>query len=468
MTRVAPGPKGHVLLGSLPEFRKDPLTFLAGLREQHGDVARFRLVTDPCFLLSHPELVRLVLRERSGEFRKAFFFDKVKSLLGNGLLSYPFEDEFWRGRRRLAQPPFRPSGVAGFSGMWAAATEELIERWHAEAERGNPIDAFDHLLGHSLDLASRTLFGITGHSADGERVNTSFTICLEHLMHKVQSALDVPERIPTARNRRFRRAKRNLNEVIERLVQQRRRAGQEVAADFLSSYVRSHDSEPERGSDRQLHDDLLTLFIAGFETNASAIAWALWTIAQQPELQARLQTQVDQVLSGRSPSLQDLPRLPLIRMTLQETMRLRPPAWWIARAATADLVVRGYPIPRGSTVIVSQYVTHRHPEFWPDPERFDPERFNDAQIRERPPMAYFPFGDGPRGCIGEHFATVQLQIVLAMILTHFEIRPDPGHEVQMWPAITMRPTPSVPLYLTRRQPAKHSAATADVAPQAAT
>lgn len=459
LAKVAPGPSGRLLLGSLPEFRRDPLALLSGLRERYGDVARFRLVRDECFLLSHPDHVRYVLRENSTNYRKALFFDMVRVLLGDGLLSWPFEDAFWRQRRRLCSPPFRPRSLRKFAEIWAVATNELIDRWRGYAHSGEVFDAFEQTMAHSLDLAARTLFSLDAGSADGELVTSSFTICLQHLMYKVGTVVNVPESVPTPRNRRFLKARGALDEVVYRLIRERREAGDRAPDDFLSSFVQANDSDPaHRVSDRQLRDDLLTLFIAGFETNASALAFALWVLAQHPDWAARVREEVQDVLDKRDPGYDDLGKLTCNHMTLLESMRLYPPAWWLTRAAIEDDEIGGFRVPAGATVIVSQWVTQRHPDYWTDAETFDPLRFTAERSSERPALAYFPFGDGPRSCIGEQFAMVQLEVVLAMLVRAFEFQPQPDHDIGVMPLITMRPRNPVLISLREAGPRAGAAA----------
>lgn len=451
--RTPPTEKGKLIVGNLWEFRRDPLGLLRSLREKHGDVVRFRLVTDQCYLLSHPDHVQHVLRDNSSNYRKALFFDKIKVFLGNGLLPWSFEDDFWRGRRRLLQPPFRPRSLHGFLDMWVGATNELIARWRVQARAGAQIDAFREMMAHSLDLAARTLLSCDGRSADGEVVIESLATCMEHLMYKVEALIDLPEYVPTRQNRRFLAARGALDEVMYRLIDERRRAGtmgsrteseteseaDQAPDDLLTLLIRANETADEPVSDRQLRDDLLTMFVAGFETNSSTLAWTLWLMAQHPDYAEAMRQEVLDVVGDRDPTLDDLSSLSLTRMIIQEAMRLYPPAWWVARAALADDVVGDYHIPAGSTVVVSQYVTHRHPAFWKDPEKFDPFRFTPERSAARPALAYFPFGAGPRGCIGWHFAMVQIQLIVAMVARQFRLVARPGYEVGFLPLVTLRP-----------------------------
>lgn len=458
---LPPGPKGNFLLGSLPELRRDPMGLFRRLREEHGDVSLFRLGRRRCYLLCHPEHVRYVLRENSRNYKKSFFFEKMKVLLGNGLLPMTYEDDFWRTRRRLSQPPFHSRSLREFTATWTIATEDLLERWRPFARSGRPLDAFDEMIAHTLELAARTLLSIDPEHAESERVRNAFAIGLEHLMHKVEALVDWPEWVPTPRNRRFLRARGELDDVIYKLIDERRRAGPDAVPDFLTTLIRACEEDPsKRVDDRQLRDEVMTLFIAGFETNASALAWTLWLLARHPDYDERLRQELKDVLDGRTPGFDDLPRLEHTRMALDESMRLYPPAWWFTREAIADDRIAGYPIPAGSIIVLSQHVTHRHPDFWEEPDRFDPLRFTPERSKSRPPLAYFPFGEGPRSCIGRHFAMLQMQLVVAMIAQRYRIRDEPGHEVELWPVITLRPRNGVPIRIEEvaEQPAHASPA----------
>ncbi len=446
-----PGPKGRPLVGSLPEFRADPMEMLRKLQGAYGDVVHFRLVNNDCYLFAHPDDVRHVLRTNSRNFRKAFLFDKIRVLLGNGLLPMPYEDDFWRQRRRLSQPPFHRKGLESYVRTWYPAVETFLRRWHRYADSGETFDAFSEMYSLSFDLAARTLLSADSESAETEAVRAAFDVGLAHLKHKIEAFVDLPEWIPTPRNRRFLEARGVLDRVVYRLIEERRAAGAAAPEDFLTILLRAFDKSDAIDA-RQLRDEVMTMFIAGFETVASALAWAIWMLGQHPEWAAAVRQEVSSVLGGSAPGLDDLPRLKLTRMVLDETMRLHPPAWWIVRSTIAPDVIGGYHIPAGALIIVSPYVTHRHARLWEEPDRFDPLRFSEERAGARPPLSFFPFGDGPRSCIGAQFSYVQMALVLAMLVERFDWQPLSGHQVGLMASATMRPKNGVLISVARRVP----------------
>jgi len=249
----------------------------------------------------------------------------------------------------------------------------------------------------------------------------------------------MPERIPTPRNRRFLVARRKLDEAVYRLIAGRRRSGEDTG-DLLSMLLAARDEETGEGmSDRQLRDEVVTILIAGYETTADALAWTWYLLGTHPEAGARLHAELAAVLAGRVPAVEDLPQLPYTRMVLQEAMRLYPPAWGLLRQAREDDEIRGYRIPARARIVISQYVVHRHPGFWEEPEQFDPERFAPGRAASRPPFAYFPFGGGQRMCIGNNFAMMEAQLILATVAQRYRLDLVPGHPVEPEPLITLRP-----------------------------
>jgi cytochrome P450/ubiquinone/menaquinone biosynthesis C-methylase UbiE len=444
-----PGPKGRPIVGSLPEFRADPMEMLRKLQGAYGDVVHFKLVNNDCYLFAHPDDVRHVLRTNSKNFRKAFLFDKIRVLLGNGLLPMPYEDDFWRQRRRLSQPPFHRKGLDSYVRTWYPAVETFLRRWHHHADTGETFDAFPEMYSLSFDLAARTLLSADSQSAETEAVRAAFDVGLAHLKHKIEAFIDLPEWVPTPRNRRFLEARAVLDRVVYRLIEERRAAGADAPEDFLTILLRAFDKSDDIDA-RQLRDEVMTMFIAGFETVASALAWAIWMLGQHPEWAAAVRQEVSSVLGGKVPGLDDLPRLKKTRMVLDETMRLHPPAWWIVRSTIRPDVIGGYRIPAGALIIVSPYVTHRHARLWEEPQRFDPTRFSEERNGSRPPLSFFPFGDGPRSCIGAQFSYVQMALVLAMLVERFDWQPVAGHEVGLMASATMRPKNGVLISVARR------------------
>jgi cytochrome P450 len=261
----------------------------------------------------------------------------------------------------------------------------------------------------------------------------------------------LPERVPTPRNRRFSRALSTVDKIVYSMIEERR-AGRIVADDLLSMLMEARDAETgESMSDKQLRDEVMTIFLAGHETTASSLSWALYLVSKDPNVEEKLAAEVDAALNGRTPAMEDLPNLPYTRMVIEEALRLYPPAWAFGRQAIADDEIGGYRIPANSSVLVSPWITHRHPAFWDRPQQFDPERFTAEKSAGRPRYAYFPFGGGPRQCIGNEFAMMETQLVLAMIAQQFKFRLVPGQRVEPDPSVTLRPKGTLAMTLTARQ-----------------
>jgi cytochrome P450 len=446
---LPPGPHralpGAHLLGFLA-FRRDPLRFLTRVAREHGDVVHFRLGPQAVYMLNHPELVRDALVTRQDHFHKGRALQRSKRLLGEGLLTS--EGEHHRRQRRLAQPAFHKRRVESYAAVMADYAERHASRWHDGAR----VDIAREMTRLTLAIVGKTLF-----NADVERAADEVGRAMAQIMEMFQMLLlpysEHLERLPLLPfNRRFERARAALDSVIFRIIDERRRTGED-AGDLLSMLIHARDEEGDRAgmTDRQLRDEVLTLFLAGHETTANALAWTWHFLAQHPEVEARLHAELDEVLGGgRLPSAEDLPRLRYTEMVLAESMRLRPPAWILGRLAVRDYDAGGYHVPAGSLVLISQYVMQRDPRFWPDPLRFDPERWTPEAKESRPQYSYFPFGAGARRCIGEGFAWMELTLLVAAIARRWRMRLDPAHPVVEHPRITLRPKHGVRVTLEKR------------------
>ena len=425
---------------------------LLRLRQDYGDVARFRLGLQRFYLFSHPDDAHQVLSRNAENYRKAVFFEKARVVLGNGLLTMPFVDDFWRTRRRLTQPAFRTDSMRRYAEVWVAHSRSLVRRWAKRAQTGETFDAFSDLYRLMADLAAMNFTGVSPEHAEAEVLRRYLDVGLIQVKQKIEAPLDYPEWVPTPRNRRFLAARAAADRVIFRLIRERRSrldaghtakpagSASEVDEDFLGALVRA--AEEDAGvaiSDQQLRDEILTIYLTGFEANSTGLAWGLWMLATQPRWDRWLRGEIEQVLGGRPPSFDDLPSMPKLRMFMEETLRLYPPGWWVPRSPLRSDRIGNTDVTPGTVVVVSPFVTQRHPAFWPDPDRFDPLRFTDEAREARPRMAYFPFGDGPRSCIGGRFAFSQMQLLLASLMQHFRFHPKPGHEVGMAHMGVMRP-----------------------------
>jgi cytochrome P450 len=446
-TGVPPGPRGHIILGSLRDLERDALRFLLSVRGRYGDVASLRILFSRAYLLSHPEHVKHVLQDRHTIYTKdTIDYRMLKPVLGNGLLTS--DGAVWLRQRRLMQPAFQHARVAAFEGAITEQTLAMRDRWEDAARRETPINVAREMTRLALTIAAKVLFGHDiGDQA--EVVSQAVTTLNEYLIGQFYSPWQLAA-LPTARNRRARRACRALDDVVCQIIQQRRAHGADTA-DVLSGLLLAQDQETGGGmTDAELRDEVVTLLVAGHETTASALAWTWYLLAIHPAAAARLRAEIDRLLAGRTPTVDDLPQLRFTRMVLEEAMRLYPPAWAFSRAPTEDDEIGGYRVPAKSLVLLSPYVTHRHPDFWERPERFDPERFTPERSRARPRFAYFPFGGGPRQCIGNEFATVEAQLVLAVVAQRYGLALVPGRRVEPEPAITLRPRSGLYMTLRRR------------------
>lgn len=431
---IAPGPRGHWLLGNLREFRSDVLGLLDESARTFGDVVRFRLGPQVIHLLNHPEYVEYVLQKNARNFdkqtRSARF---IRSVTGDSLLTT--NGEFWQRQRRLIQPTFHHQNIDGFVESMTLATASMLEHWGGQAAKEEPLDIASEMMRLTYTIVGRTLFR-SDVGADAKTIEDAMRVILPHTFGRLGRIFNWPDWVPTPQNRRFREAIRAIDDVVYRIIDQHRQAQMAGQSDhdLLSMLLRVRDPETGSGfSDQQLRNETITFLLAGHETTANALTWAFYLLSQHPEVEAQLAEEVSSVLGGRPPQLADLPRLNLTKRVLQEAMRLYPPIWIIERRVIGDDAVGGYRLPAGSTVVVAPYTLHRHPTFWDVPNTFDPGRFTSGA-----PGAYIPFGAGPRFCIGNEFAMLEAQLITAMVAQSFRLRLVPGHRVEPLAGITLR------------------------------
>jgi len=415
--------------------RRDPLAFLRWAAREYGDVVRFDAWPFIIHVLHHPDHIKHVLQDNNRNYWKGNLMRRVKPLIGEGL--FTSEGDFWRRQRRLAQPAFHRQRIEGFTTIMSSAGARMLDGWETAAAKGTPIDLMEHMSRVTLRVVGQALFGVDliGEAAGVGRAMLS---ALQFVSEEAFSLFPSWLLVPTPRNLRFRRARAALDRVVLGIIDRRR--GGSGGDDLLAMLMEARDEATGEGmSDRQLRDEIMTLMLAGHETTAVTLAWACLLLAQHPEVGDRVRREVASVLAGRAPALADLSRLELTRRVIDETLRLYPPVAVISRETYAADEIDGYAIPAKSGVMLSPYVTHRHPAFWPDPERFDPGRFTPEQVAARPRFAYFPFSGGPRLCIGNEFALMEAQILLAMIMQRYRVEVAPGHTVQHEIRVTLRP-----------------------------
>jgi cytochrome P450 len=409
---------------ALYAMRRDPLTFFTNLTREHGDFVRFRLGDHEhdLFFVNHPDHIREVLVTQDRNFTKWFSVAGFKIVMGEGL--FVSEGDFHMRQRRLSQPAFHRERIAGYAEQMTAFSMQLRESWQA----GQVVDVASEMNWLAMMIVGATLFG-ANVGADAEELRDALSEILDNFERSI---------VPQADQEDFDRALGRLDAVIYRIIRERR-ASNEDRGDLLSMLLNAHD-EDDGGTmtDLQLRDEAMTIFLAGHETSANALAWCWYLLAQHPEIEAEFHAEVDRVLQGRPPRLDDVPQLQLASRAFAESLRLYPPVWAVGRQAIDDCTIAGQHVARGSVLIISQYVTQHDPRWFAEPEKFDPERWQPAARAERPKFSYFPFSAGSRSCLGEAFAGVEAVIALATIAQKWRLKIVPQHPVRLQPQITLR------------------------------
>ncbi len=428
-------PQAFGPLGHFPAFRRDVLGFMLACMEA-GPLVRLSVPRFQAYVTSHPDAVKRILVDEVKHYSKQTRgFAELRNVLGNGLLTS--EGDFWLRQRRLMQPSFHREPLGRFAAPIVAAGERLASRWLDFARTGVVFDVSRELMAITLDIVTATLMG-SSVGGDSAIVGRSMETILEAVQRRLGSPVPTSIDFPLPRNLRLVRARDAVRALALRLIEQRREG--EARGDLLSVLLEARD--PETGdamTDEQLRDEVLTMIAAGHETTANALTWTFHLLGEYPEEDARLEHELDTVLAGRSPTLEDLPRLVHTQGVLKEALRLYPPAWTVARLAERDDALLGYLVPRGTHVFASIFAIHRNPRFWDTPNRFLPDRFTDAAERARPRHAYLPFGAGPHLCIGQPFAMLEGVLLLATLRQRLRLVPLDGQVVTPEPFITLRP-----------------------------
>ena len=444
-----PGPKQRFPFAFARPLARDPLGFLGRLARDYGDVARVAMGTQPIVLLSHPDLVRDVLVTHGRNFTKGRGLERAQRLLGKGLLTS--EGAFHLRQRRLAQPAFHRQRIAAYGDTMASFAARTGAGWRDGAR----IDIHEQMMRLTLAIVGQTLFDadVEGEAAE---IGEALTIAFESFVIAIMPFSEILEKLPLPMTRRFERARDRLDRTIYRIIAERRASGED-RGDLLSMLLLAQDVEGDGGgmSDEQLRDEAMTIFLAGHETTANALTWSWYLLSEHPEVERRMHEEVDALLGGpgptaRVPTTDDVARLPYVRRVLAESMRLYPPAWIIGRRAIDAYDVGQWQLRPRTIVLLSPWLMHRDPRFWPEPERFDPERWTDDAQAARPKFAYFPFGAGTRVCIGEQFAWMEGVLVLATLASRWRMRLAPDARVDLLPLITLRPKYGMPMTVETR------------------
>lgn len=436
-------PEGGGLFGFLPELSRDPLGFFATMTRDYGDFVPLRLGLTPSVIIGHPNLVEDVLVTHNNDYRKGFGTRRLGSLLGNGLLLS--EGEFWLRQRRLMQPAFHRQRLTTMANSMVEITSDLIGGWR----NGQQKAINQEMIEVTVRVVGRALFG-TDVREDLDTIRLASRVFSEHFRSRLFTMLTlIPDQFPTPGNLRYQRAVRDLDRMVARIIAARR-SGEKAGNDLLDMLLEARDDTGRGMDDHQLRDEVTTLLLAGFDTTALALTWAFVLLAQYPGVEARLHDDLQAVLGGRLPTMEDAPRLRYVEHVVAETLRLYPSAWAIGRDALRTTDLGGQRVEKGMSVLFSPWAFHRDPRFWEQPDVFLPERWerNDAP-RHR--YAYLPFGGGQRVCIGASFAQLEATLVLATIAQQFRLElVEAGRAVEPWPVVTLRTRGDVPMRLVAR------------------
>ncbi len=445
LPRFPPGPKRTIPFSGLLAYRRGPLRFFQNLAQEFGDISYFRLGPQQAFFLNHPDYIKDVLVTNHQNFMKGLALQRAKRLLGEGLLTS--EGEFHRRQRRLAQPAFHRQRIASYAAVMTDYAAQARERWRD----GETLDMSEQMMRLTLAIVGKTLFDADVES-DAREVGAAMSVVMDLFNTVTIPFFELLQKLPLPQLRRFDRAKAKLDAIIYRLIEERRRSSED-RGDLLSLLLLARDTEGDGGqmTDAQLRDEAMTIFLAGHETTANALAWTWYLLSQNPAIEAKLHEEIAAVLGARLPAFEDVAQLKYTEMVLTESMRLFPPAWALGRLALNDYEIAGYVVPKKSLVLMSQYVMHHDSRYFPDPGRFDPERWTPEAREARPQFSYVPFGGGPRRCIGEGFAWMEGILLIATLAQHWRMRLVPGHPVALKPVITLRPKYGMRMIVTRRR-----------------
>lgn len=447
--KEAPFAPGTAMFTDVFAAWRDPLSLMERRVAEYGDIMRMRFAWMGYYVLNHPDAVHRVLVENHRNYHKSKNYQGLKVMLGQGLLTS--EGDFWKKQRKLAQPAFHRERLSKLSTDMVDCTADMLVRWEKELVGGAPLfDLHRELMRLTLRIVGKTLFS-TDLDGEAKSIGDALTVAITWANEHVNSILRLPPWVPTPFNNRFRRAKRTIDEVALRLIGERRAYGED-RPDLLGMLMSAQDeASGEKMSDLQLKDELLTLVLAGHETTANALSFTFHLLSHHPEIEKKLLEEVRRVLGERTPELSDLPKMPYTKSVIEESMRLFPPAWVIERDALADDQVMGYRIAKNNVVGVFPYLLHRHPAYWENPEKFDPERFRPELAESRPKHVYLPFGGGPRMCIGNAFAMMEMQLLLPMIVRRHRLVEDPSFKLSLDPSITLRPREGVMVRIEPRE-----------------
>jgi cytochrome P450 len=426
----APGPHAFYGVRNLVSFAGNQLTFLRKMADDYGDVVHFKMLGGHWFLVSHPDDVENLIVTNARILGRDRYIDILKRALGEGLLTS--EGDLWKRQRKLMAQAFVPKRIQGYADAMVRVTQESLRPW-----RDGAVENLHHEMSRiTLDVVADVLFGAGVSREDSEIVASSMEVINEFFANSPEAIFKVPEWVPTPRMVRMRKAVQAIDALLFRIIA-KRRAG-EPKDDLLGVLLAAQDDDGARMDDKQLRDEAITLFLAGHETTALTLAHTLYLLSRHPDVERALHEEVARVLGDRAPTAADVKALPYTERVLKESMRLYPPAWTLGREAHEEVVVQGRRLPKGAQIMVSQWVVHRDPRWFPNPEGFDPDRWLPERAKSIPRFAYFPFGAGPRVCIGNHFAMMEATLILALIVRDWRVELLGGQRLELKPSVTLR------------------------------
>ena len=427
----------------MPEFNRDTLGFVKRCRD-YGDVVQARFLYVQAYFLFNPDDIEYILSTNAKNFikpvslRSNFF----RRLLGNGLLTS--EGEFWRRQRRLVQPAFHRRRISGYGEVMTDFTARLISSW----QEGETRDIHRDMMQLTLEIVAKTLFN-ADVSADVDNVNRILSEIVKPFAAQATLKWILDNRLPTPDHFRFHRLAQQIDEIVYRIISERRASGRDEG-DLLSMLLQEQDEDGSQMTDRQLRDEVMTLFLAGHETTALTLSWSWYLLGLDPEAEEKFHAELDQVLDGRLPTVADLPQLKYAEKIARESMRLYPPAYAVGREAIEACRIGGYQVPAKTQIFAFQWVTQRDPRYFDEPDKFDPDRWTDQFVSCLPKYAYFPFGGGPRACIGNTFAMMEIVLALATIGQKFRLSLVKDHKVELLPAMSLRPRDGIKVEVRAR------------------
>jgi cytochrome P450 len=430
MIRRPPGPKPHLIIGNMPLASRDPLTTFLNWAREFGDIFYYRAIWLHVYFLNHPDLIEAVLVGNARNVQKDRVVRNSRWFLGEGLLTS--EGDPWLRQRRLVQPAFHRARIASYANIMVDLTEEMLAGWRA----GEVRDIHAEMMQLTLGIVVRCLFPVEAGEID--KIPSAMNVLMRNASGLRMLFPPAARYLPTPTMVQVRRAVRELDETVYRIISERR-ASSGDAGDLLSMLTGARDEDGSALSERQLRDEVLTFLLAGHETTALALSWTWHLLAAHREIEVELERELRQVLGARAAEFSDLAGLAFAERVIKEAMRLYPPAWSLARTVTADLNLGGYRIPAGANVVMSQWIMHHDARYFPRPEAFDPDRWLPERSDKLPRFAYFPFGGGGRQCIGASFAMMEAVLVLATVAKRFRLRSLPGETVVPVPGFTLRP-----------------------------